>query len=453
MTTTPAADVPDMGALEMEMEALNPKQPPTTTTSSSSSSTTGKQQPFVFPDTIINKIKAIDWNAILKQIKEIDVTKINMRTIQIHAILKWKQFVTIMKFYNLKYPIAFKIVAGVLGFFLLKMIFFPHRGKVKYIPPHLRDHFGDIDGYYQLRTAKIDHWCLMGGDDCPCQDPTEPYPRDNSDAWLAQHSHNKEKAVNKATKSLDVVFYGDEIVDAWSGSHTSQFVSASLVQSYFNDNFHKTQTGGFDAIVLGSSGDTIGNLLWRIENGELPQPLSPKIFWINIGTNDLANGLCSEEAVTLGILKIADKINSMRPDSVIVIQSLLPRSSFPTGKIYDPNSTMSTHQTMFHQRQYYRRDRYPLWPSIKAINTELEAFCSNQPHLVYYDADQLFMGSMGNGYYQSNEKQILKELMPDFAHLSNEGYRIMTEAIAGEVENIITEGDEDNYKEKKRPSK
>ena len=45
-------------------------------------------------------------------------------------------------------------------------------------------------------------------------------------------------------------------------------------------------------------------------------------------------------------------------------------------------------------------------------------------HMIYFDAASLFLGSLGNEHFQSDQKVILKELMPDHAHLSHKGYGI-----------------------------
>lgn len=37
------------------------------------------------------------------------------------------------------------------------------------------------------------------------------------------------------------------------------------------------------------AGDTTRNLLWRLQNGEGPGPLSPKVAVVLIGTNDITN--------------------------------------------------------------------------------------------------------------------------------------------------------------------
>jgi hypothetical protein len=190
----------------------------------------------------------------------------------------------------------------------------------------------------------------------------------------------------------------------------------------------------------------IANLLWRLQNGEMSQTLQPKVWWILVGSNDLAQGMCSEEAIILGILRLADEIALVRPGSVVVIQGLLPQTHHPDGTLGRTRQKRKFHST--HKvKQYVKSDEYPLWPSIEVINKELERFCAKHEHLVYFDADSIFVGSMGNENYQSSKKVILQELMPDFAHLSIKGHEIFLKVIAKELNRIIYDNDEENHKE------
>lgn len=195
----------------------------------------------------------------------------------------------------------------------------------------------------------------------------------------------------------------------------------------------------------------MANLLWRIQNGEMPDSLHAKVWWILIGTNDLVHGECSEEAIILGVLRLAEEIAAKRPGEVVVIQGLLPRTPHADGSLTSSSSLIQTkkimHATSRHSsRHYFKPDDYPLWPSIQLINSELENFCAKHEHMIYFDAASLFLGSMGNEHFQSSQKVILKELMPDYAHLSLKGYEIMAKVVSKELNRIIYEDDEDNHK-------
>jgi len=73
------------------------------------------------------------------------------------------------------------------------------------------------------------------------------------------------------------------------------------------------------------------SVLWRLQNGLLTQFFNPKVWWLQLGLNDLGRMQCSEEVVVLGILRIVEEIMNKKPDAKIVINSLLPMAEFRRG--------------------------------------------------------------------------------------------------------------------------
>ena len=111
-----------------------------------------------------------------------------------------------------------------------------------------------------------------------------------------------------------------------------------------------------------------------------------QVWWLQIGANDLAMTQCSEEAVIVGILRLADEIKVQHPDSVVVVQSLLPRSSSADGHVKTITNSTRASKTLFRHptREYVKTDEYPLWPSIQLINAEVAKFCEKHEHLVRF---------------------------------------------------------------------
>lgn len=68
------------------------------------------------------------------------------------------KLVTLLRLYYRAYPKAVLVTGAVLSFLLVKVLFFRHRGKTVYVLPHLVNHFGDVQSYYDLTIGKIDHW-------------------------------------------------------------------------------------------------------------------------------------------------------------------------------------------------------------------------------------------------------------------------------------------------------
>jgi hypothetical protein len=56
----------------------------------------------------------------------------------------------------------------------------------------------------------------------------------------------------------------------------------------------------------------------------MSENFEPKVWWIVLGMNDLSRMLCSEEVTVIGVLRVVEEILNNRPNSRVVINSLLP---------------------------------------------------------------------------------------------------------------------------------
>mmetsp|Transcript_23563 Transcript_23563/g.26860 ORF Transcript_23563/g.26860 Transcript_23563/m.26860 type:complete len:309 (-) Transcript_23563:194-1120(-) len=250
-----------------------------------------------------------------------------------------------------------------------------------------------------------------------------------------------------------------------------------------------------NGLALGIAGDRINNLLWRITNGnELPQELYARVFWIVIGTNDLSAG-CSEEIVLVGIINIIQTLRKLRPDSIIVINGLLPRTDRTSGKLvgvnsstmsatasissshddvdtatdidgsfsanastadddkdfdddynYDESNMSSSKSTSGRQNSSIHDNRNDddddegegegedekksdYWPSIQAINKQLQKYARRHEKVEYFDPSHLFIAQLQTDTYQQKDKYLLEELQDDYLHPSSLGHEIWAKAI------------------------
>jgi len=215
----------------------------------------------------------------------------------------------------------------------------------------IENDYSSIRSKYDLNIGSIDHWCLQGGDqNCSCEDPLIPASKSSYPKWIEAHTMNKElveKSIEKwGEDGIDVVFVGANMVELWAGRSVSNVKKISKeVGEKFVKNFNREKRGKYNGIPLGIAGDTTPNVLWRIQNGEIPDNLNPKIFWLVLGTNDLALRQCSEEVVLLGILRVIEEIQEMRPDAKIVVNSILPMSTDKQGRV--PNISFSKAKKKF----------------------------------------------------------------------------------------------------------
>jgi lysophospholipase L1-like esterase len=267
---------------------------------------------------------------------------------------------------------------------------------------------------------------------------------------LAHQGNVKRVApTSKASSPIDydVVFFGDDTTQEWTGQClNSPFPDGAKIRKYFNETFTTEGGGEMEGLALGICGDSSSNLLWRLQHGELPANLNSKVFWLLIGTNDLARGTCSEEVTILGILRVAEEIAYHNPGSVVVIQGILPRSSRPDGSLVARghiNHVFARHHSESYKAEQAKRE-FLLWPSIQVVNQQLKEFCERHDHFVYFDANALFLGRIGNDHYQGKSQQIVPKRMPDFSRLSYEGHKVLGDAILDELKRIIFDDNENN---------
>jgi len=367
----------------------------------------------------------------------------------------------------------------------------------------------------------------------------------SSSQYYKNHHHSKknnhQKQSNKnenIDSQLDVVFYGDSIIEEWNGrwmgmqnsekleihkvwkSHFERIrsIDGDTAATIVNDSSGNNEDDDNDnddddadigngkkddieniditlnGLALGIAGDRINNLLWRITNGnELPQELYARVFWIVIGTNDLSAG-CSEEIVLVGIINIIQTLRKLRPDSIIVINGLLPRTDRTSGKLvgvnsstmsatasissshddvdtatgidglssadvstdndkdfdddynYDESNMSSSKSTSGRQNSSIHDNRNDddddegegegedekksdYWPSIQAINKQLQKYARRHEKVEYFDPSHLFIAQLQTDTYQQKDKYLLEELQDDYLHPSSLGHEIWAKAI------------------------
>jgi lysophospholipase L1-like esterase len=116
---------------------------------------------------------------------------------------------------------------------------------------------------------------------------------------------------------IDVYFAGDSITRRWRATDYPQLLAN------WNENFF-----GWNAANFGWGGDTIQNILWRLQNGEL-DGVHPKVIVLLAGTNNLGKAPASDAEVanvTKGIKALLDTMREKAPRSTIIVMGVLPRN-------------------------------------------------------------------------------------------------------------------------------
>ena len=122
--------------------------------------------------------------------------------------------------------------------------------------------------------------------------------------------------VEKARKGgIDIYFEGDSITRRWG---TSDAAYKDFLANW-NQNFF-----GRNAADFGWGADTIQNIHWRLENGEL-DGVNPKVIVLLGGTNNLPRG-DNDAQVVRGIQAVLDTMQQKAPAATIILMGITPRN-------------------------------------------------------------------------------------------------------------------------------
>jgi lysophospholipase L1-like esterase len=134
---------------------------------------------------------------------------------------------------------------------------------------------------------------------------------------LAAHAQLLEKSKKGG---IDVYFEGDSITRRWGATDYPELL-ANWTRNFF----------GWNAADFGWGADTIQNILWRLDNGEL-DGVDPKIIVLLAGTNNVGNraipGADDEKAadITRGLKAVIQRMEAKAPNATIVVTAIFPRN-------------------------------------------------------------------------------------------------------------------------------
>lgn len=210
---------------------------------------------------------------------------------------------------------------------------------------------------------------------------TVPAPRDTQAYWMKLHETFLERAKQG---EVDLLFLGDSITQGWSGSG----------KEVWKRHYEPRKTANF-----GIGGDRTQHVLWRIQNGEL-EGISPRLAVLMIGTNNL--GANTNDEIADGVTAIIKTLREKRPEMKILLLGIFPRSE----KANDP-----------------ARAR------ISAINSKIESLADGKS-VIYKDIGSTFLEKDGS---------LSKAIMPDFLHLSRQGYQRWADAVEPTIWSLLDE--------------
>lgn len=144
----------------------------------------------------------------------------------------------------------------------------------------------------------------------------QPVPRTDPNSMTAH-----QQLLDKARRGgIDIYFEGDSITRRWGATDYPDFL-ANWKQNFF----------GWNAANFGWGADSIQNILWRLQNGEL-DGIHPKIIVLLAGTNNVASPLPASgddqkaAEITRGVKAILDAMQARAPGAVIILMGIFPRN-------------------------------------------------------------------------------------------------------------------------------
>ena len=183
--------------------------------------------------------------------------------------------------------------------------------------------FAGCDEFSDARVTRRPLTAADVGPSWMADDRPRGVPRTDRNSQVAH-----EQLLAKARKGgIDVYFVGDSITRRW-GTSDPQYKE---FLANWRKNFY-----GWNAANFGWGGDTVHNVLWRLENGEL-DGVTPKVIVLMAGTNDVGNNLPADKEdakvgeVVAGTEAVLEVMKSKAPDAAIVLMAITPRNDGPGG--------------------------------------------------------------------------------------------------------------------------
>ena len=205
-------------------------------------------------------------------------------------------------------------------------------------------------------------------------------------AWWKDRHQNNVKRI--AQGNVDFLMVGDSITHGWDLSR-----SGEKVQEYYY--------GDRNFVNMGFGGDQTQHVLWRLNDAPMNK-IQPKAAMLLIGINSLWSdwNSCSFN-VALGIQACVDKLQSSFPNIKILVLNIFPAKENSSDPI---------------------RDR------LGKANDYLPQLLKNYKNVTIKDISFLWL---------DKNKMIPKDLMNDFVHPTQAGYKLWGNEVEPEISKML----------------
>lgn len=209
--------------------------------------------------------------------------------------------------------------------------------------------------------------------------------------WSDMNKRNVERLSNAEKKGrLDFILYGDSI----SSFHYGYTVSK---KSPGSDTLWKKHFGDINAVPLAIPGDQIGQVVWRLMQGNESPKLDPKVVGFLIGVNDLVR--YGEDTTKPRVPSTADRMDYLLN---------LVRTTMPTTRVIVCALTPITNNAIL-------RDRKTLNATYKSL---VSKYAKKGMNVQYVDCSSSFTNDDGT---PTNER----EYLTDQVHLTAKAHDIV----------------------------
>jgi len=260
---------------------------------------------------------------------------------------------------------------------------------------------------------------------CSCPEPNVALQNKEDALWQSNHKRMVSEAQN-APKDLDIVFFGDGMVEQLSGYRGMGASILNGMEEYFAKTFNKSRGGKYNAIALGSSGDTGPNLLWHWENGIQQANLRPKLWFLVVGANDLYVKKCKDDFVQASVLNVAKRIFEDQPDAKIVVHGIIPRKD----DLYSKSNNLGD-----------------LWNRAQGINLDVRKFIKKHSSRIHFmNLGQTLMGPGGTKGRKAVDPRLIEGIYP-----TAQGMQKWANLMIKKINPIMKGFDRDAHRKQKKP--
>lgn len=244
-------------------------------------------------------------------------------------------------------------------------------------------------------------------------------------------------------QGLQIVFYGDDVVESWRGSSAGKACPAcSGIPTVWGQHFGSV----YRAQSYGIAGEQTANLLWRLRHGGQPHHVVPPVTIIHTGAADMdaAYATAGPKGVQRAVPGIASRIDAIvkllhgkTPSARVVILGLLPRvplsesaaAEAPGSLQLREVSTTAESASPVAAKANKPLQKNPqsegpmLWPSqlgggIASLNARLERVASKYEGAHFVDCSPAFLQRTGS---DQRAREISPNLMPNGRQPNEEG--------------------------------